>query len=108
MADSIFPIAPRAAGGTFDSFVSNPDVNGCPLEAITVPTLLVHAQDDPLTSYAAAEQAATRIPHARLVTVPSGGHLQLGQDDVVREAISAFLATDVPDVIRLDGATAHA
>ncbi len=95
MAESIFPVAPRVAGGTFDTFVSNPDVHDYPLEAITVPTLLVHAQDDPLTSYDAAERAANRIPGARFVVVPSGGHLLLGQDDVVRPAISAFLAEPV-------------
>jgi pimeloyl-ACP methyl ester carboxylesterase len=94
-AESIFPIAPRAAGGRFDAFVSNPDVNDYPLEAITVPTLLVHAQDDPLTSYDAAQKAANRIPGARLVAVPSGGHLLLGQDDVVAAAISAFMAEPV-------------
>ena len=95
MAASIFPMAPRAAGGAFDAFVSNPDVNEYPLEAITVPTLLVHAQDDPLTFYDAAVRAAGRIPGARLVTLASGGHLQLGQDDVVGRAISAFLAEPI-------------
>ena len=95
MAESIFPMTPRAAGGVFDAFVSNPDVNDYPLEAITVPTLLVHAQDDPLTSYNAAQGAAGRIPGARLVTLRSGGHLLLGQDDVVRPAISAFLEEPV-------------
>ena len=95
MADSIFPMAPRAAGGTFDTYVSNPDVNNYRLEDITAPTLLVHAEDDPLTSYEAAQQAARRIPHARLVSIPAGGHLLLGQDDVVRQAIAAFLVEPV-------------
>ncbi len=63
MANSIFPVAPRAEGATFDAFVSNPDVNDYPLEQIAVPTLVVHAQDDPLTSYDAAVRAAKRIPH---------------------------------------------
>lgn len=63
-----------------------------PLEAITVPTLLVHAQDDPLTSFDAAKRAASRIPGARLLAVPSGGHLMIGQDDFVLAATSAFLA----------------
>ena len=95
MAESIFPVAPRVAGGTFDAFVSNPDVNGYPLEDIEVPTLLVHAKDDPLTSYDAAEQAAKRIPGARFMAVPSGGHLLIGQDDLVRSAIAQFLAEPV-------------
>jgi pimeloyl-ACP methyl ester carboxylesterase len=87
----------RARGGAFDAFVSNPDVNDYPLEAITDASgvLLVHAQDDPLTSYGAAVRAAGRIPGARLVTLPSGGHLLLGQDDVVGRAISVFLAEPI-------------
>jgi pimeloyl-ACP methyl ester carboxylesterase len=95
MAESIFPMAPRAAGGAFDAFVSNPDVNDYPLEEITVPTLVLHAQDDPLTSYAAAKRAAGRISGARFVSLPSGGHLLIGQDDVVGQAISAFLAEPI-------------
>jgi pimeloyl-ACP methyl ester carboxylesterase len=96
MAESIFPMAPRTAGGMFDAFVSNPDVNDYPLESITVPTLLVHAQDDPLTSCDAAERATKRIPRARLVVVPTGGHLMIGQADLVGPAISAFLAEPLP------------
>lgn len=100
MAESIFPMAPRAAGGAFDAFVSNPAVNECPIEEIAVPTLLVHAQDDPLTSYEAAVRAAERIPGARLVTLPSGGHLLLGQDAELSAAVSTFLA----EPIRAQGA----
>ena len=95
MAESIFPMAPRAAGGTFDAFVSNPDVHDYPLEAITVPTLLVHAKDDPLIAFGPAERAAGRIRGARFLPLPSGGHLLLGQDDVVGSAVSAFLAEPI-------------
>jgi pimeloyl-ACP methyl ester carboxylesterase len=95
MAESIFPMGPRAAGGAFDAYLGNSDVNDYPLEAITVPTLLVHAQDDPLTSHVAAERAADRIPGAQLLTLPSGGHLLLGQDDAVSQAISAFLTEPI-------------
>ena len=62
MVDSIFPLEPRRAGAVFDAFVSNPEVNGCPLESIEVPTLIVHAEDDPLASFEAAARAADRIP----------------------------------------------
>ncbi len=92
LIESIFPVAPRAAGATFDAYVSNPDVNDYPLEQITVPVLLVHALDDPLCSYDAAQQAASRIPQARLVTVPAGGHLMLDQSVIVAPATAAFLA----------------
>ena len=56
--DSMFPIASKIQGVVFDAYVSNAGVNGYSLEAISVPTLLVHAKDDPLASYDAAERAA--------------------------------------------------
>ena len=89
---TIFPVKPRADGVIFDFFVSNPDVTGYDLEAITVPTLIVHASDDPLASYEGARRAAERIPGARLVSVDRGGHLMLGQQDAVEPELAAFLA----------------
>lgn len=106
LVDSIFPLEPRRTGAIFDAFVSNPEVNGMPLESIEVPTLIVHAQDDPLASYDAAARAAERIPGAVLVGLESGGHLALGQAKRVRSEIQRFLGTSdrsrsVPD-IRID------
>lgn len=92
MLDSIFPISPRAEGAIFDAFVSNPDIVNYPLQRISVPTLIVHATDDPLASHDAAEQAAERIPGAHMVSLASGGHLGLGQTSTVRAEIGAFLA----------------
>lgn len=92
MADSIFPVGPRAQGAIFDAYVSAPDVNDYPLEEIGVPTLVVHAQDDPLCSHDAAERAAARIPGARFVSVPSGGHLLLGPKRTHPDELAAFLA----------------
>lgn len=91
LVESLFPVAPRSEGIEFDAFVSNPDVNDHPLEDIAVPALLIHAQDDPLASYDAAEQAAARIPGAVLLSLESGGHLTLGQTNRVRDAIDSFL-----------------
>jgi pimeloyl-ACP methyl ester carboxylesterase len=97
MLDSIFPMAPRVAGGVFDAYVSNPSVNDLPLEKLSVPTLLMHAKDDPLCAYAAAEQAARRIPDCRFVGLDSGGHLGLGQTERTRVELDAFL--DVPAAV---------
>lgn len=91
MLDSIFPISPRAEGAIFDAFSSNPEINDYPLELISVPTLIIHTQDDPLASFQAAQTAAERIPGARLIALQSGGHLGLGQTETVREAIADFL-----------------
>ena len=91
LVDSLFPVAPKADGIAFDAFVSNPDVSSYPLEQITAPTLLIHAKDDPLASYDAAEQAAHRIPRSVLLSLDTGGHLTLGQTDRVRDRMESFI-----------------
>lgn len=97
MLDSIFPIAPRIVGGVFDAYVSNPSVNDCPLEKLSVPVLLMHTRDDPLCAFSAAEQAAQRIPGCRFIALDSGGHLGLGQTERTRVELDAFLS--VPAVV---------
>jgi pimeloyl-ACP methyl ester carboxylesterase len=92
LIDSFFPVAPRVEGIDFDAFVSNPAVNSYPLEQLTIPTLLIHARDDPLVSYQAAADAASRLPGSVLVTLESGGHLGLGQAQRIRAEIDTSLA----------------
>ena len=88
--DSLFPVSP--AGVDFDAFVSDADVNGYNLEAINVPTLIVHTKDDRVASHEASKRAAERIPGARFVSLESGGHLMLGQMKVVRDELAGFFA----------------
>ena len=92
LIDSFFPVALKTEGVAFDAFVADPDLNNYPLEAITVPVLIVHAKDDPLVSYDAAQCAAARIPRARLVSMERGGHLFLGDREDVGREVTAFLA----------------
>jgi pimeloyl-ACP methyl ester carboxylesterase len=63
-----------------------------PVEDIAVPTLLVHAQDDPLGSYEDARAMVARIPGSRVVTVARGGHVLTHRDARARGEIAAFLA----------------
>jgi pimeloyl-ACP methyl ester carboxylesterase len=91
VADSIFPLGPRASGAAFDMFVGNPSVNAAPLEDLRVPTLLIHAADDTLAPYATALAAARRIPNVELITIARGGHLFLGHENVVRAEIQRFI-----------------
>lgn len=95
MTDSFFPVGPRVTGIVFDAYVSNPAVNGYPLESLRVPTLLVHTRDDPFCSFAAAQQASTRIPGAVLVALETGGHLGVGQTERTRDEITSFLTAAV-------------
>ena len=88
--DSLFPVSPK--GVDFDAFASNADVNGYNLEAIHVPTLIIHTRDDQLASHEASKRAAARIPGARFVSLESGGHLMLGQMMIVRDEVANFFA----------------
>jgi pimeloyl-ACP methyl ester carboxylesterase len=90
--ETLLPVKPRAEGALFDMYVSNPDINqGYPLDEIAVPTLLVHARDDPLASYENARKMAERIPNAKLVTIESGGHPLLGHEERIRSEVTGFL-----------------
>jgi pimeloyl-ACP methyl ester carboxylesterase len=88
--DSLFPVSPE--GVDFDAFVSNADVNDYNLEAINVPTLIVHTKDDQVASHEASQRAAERICGARLVSLESGGHLMLGQTQIIRNELENFFA----------------
>jgi pimeloyl-ACP methyl ester carboxylesterase len=93
---TILPVRPRSEGALFDMYVSNPDVNtGYRLEEIAVPTLIVNAEDDPLTLYKNAQAAAERIPGVRLVTIADGGHMLLGHEEEIQAEIAAFLGEHV-------------
>ena len=90
--DSLFPMMPE--GYNFDACVSNADVNDYDLEAIKVPTLIVHTRDDRLASHDASQRAAERIPGARFLSLESGGHLMLGQTRIIRDELADFFAKD--------------
>jgi len=88
----ILPVSPRSEGAIFDMYFSNPFINsGCPLEKITVPTLIINALDDPLALYENARSMAEMIPGAKLLTIESGGHMLLGHGERIGSEIVTFL-----------------
>lgn len=95
--DTLLPVGPRREGAIADTEVTNPDVverfDEYDLESLSVPTLLVHAEDDPFADFAAAERAAERIPGGTLRSFPDGGHLAFGHGGAIEAAIDGFLAT---------------
>jgi pimeloyl-ACP methyl ester carboxylesterase len=92
--DSFFPIGPRAPGIIFDGYVGNAEIGDCRVEEITVPTLGVHAADDPLASYEDARAMVARIPGSQWQRVERGGHVFVHKDDQAKRAIAAFLAAN--------------
>ena len=94
--DSFFPMRPRKAGTIFDGYVGNPDIATYPLERIPVPTLGVHARDDPLASYEDARAMVARIPGSRWVAVARGGHIFLHKSEEALAQIARFLDETAP------------
>lgn len=92
---SILPIEPRTLGFVFDMFTSNLDMDQhpdhYPVESISTPTLIIHADDDPLASYENAAALAERLPNAKMLTIATGGHLLLGSDERVISEIADFI-----------------
>jgi pimeloyl-ACP methyl ester carboxylesterase len=91
IAETLLPVKPRSAGILFDAYVTNPDIDHYPFEQITVPTLVLHAKDDPLSSFRSVRTMAARIPGARLVSFEQGGHINLGNEQKAAEEITTFL-----------------
>jgi 2-hydroxy-6-oxonona-2,4-dienedioate hydrolase len=61
------------------------------LERIVAPTLVLAVADCLYGTYAGARYSAEHIPSARLVSLPSGGHLWVGHQQEMFDEISGFL-----------------
>lgn len=96
LLSSLLPVSARVDGSSFDIYVSTPGLlnasgDDYPFEKIRAPTLVVSAVDDPLALHENARALARRIPGARLLAVPGGGHMLLGHHEEVRQGIAEFL-----------------
>jgi pimeloyl-ACP methyl ester carboxylesterase len=89
--DSLFPVGPRSRGTIYDGYVGNLDIAGYPFESVTVPTLVVGAEDDTLAPYRDSRAMAERIPGARFVSVTRGGHALTQLDEVASRAVAEFI-----------------
>lgn len=89
--------------GTAEPFCQAWDVAPVPAafnEPVTVdvPTLVFAGTLDPITPYAESKAQADRMPDARLVTVPGGGHGDLNFDECTRSAGAAFWSDPAADL----------
>jgi 3-oxoadipate enol-lactonase len=64
----------HAFDGQIEALIGAPDCERSGLEALSVPTLVVAGEQDPLTTPVDAAEVASLIPGARLVTVRGAGH----------------------------------
>jgi pimeloyl-ACP methyl ester carboxylesterase len=99
LARSLVPMGSRWAGNYNDGIQSaDPAGNDWPLEESTVPTLIVHGDRDPLSSYEAAQIVAERIPAAELLTIEGAGHAAFTAEQLTR--MSSTIASFIEKVTR--------
>jgi pimeloyl-ACP methyl ester carboxylesterase len=92
LLDTMLPAASRMPGIEYDSW-QGISPHQWSLEKIEVPTLVIHARDDTLIPFAHGENSASRIPQARLVVFPTGGHLIfIFKREKVAQHISSFIS----------------
>jgi pimeloyl-ACP methyl ester carboxylesterase len=91
MLDQILPVAPRRLGLENDAAVIS-HLERYHLERIEAPTLLISVADDLYGTFEPARYTAERIPNARFLGFPTGGHLWVGHHQEISSAIVAFLS----------------
>ncbi|WP_052161224.1 alpha/beta hydrolase [Hoeflea sp. BAL378] len=90
--DALMPIRPRRQGMIQDGRMAGSPAD-IDLARIKAPTLILSAEDDRFGTAGTARVIAARIPDAKLVVYPSGGHLWLGHDDEVSAEIASFVGS---------------
>jgi pimeloyl-ACP methyl ester carboxylesterase len=88
--EHIFPVSERRLGLINDGAIVS-SIQRYALESISCPALMISVADDLFGTYDVARYTAEHIPHARLVTFPTGGHLWIGHQEEVVSQISAFV-----------------
>ena len=90
----ILPVAERKRGIVLDSRMSNTDMgknfDAYNVEALQMPTLILQAKDDKLSSYEQARLAFARFPNCIFLTFETGGHLIEGHSEEIKEDIAKF------------------
>jgi len=86
---TVFPLSQRAAGLKNDALVAG-SLTRYELEEVRVPTLVIALRDDLYGMYAGARYTAEHIHSARFVSYDHGGHLWVGHQDALMEAVASF------------------
>lgn len=86
---SVLPLSSRTAGLNNDARIAAL-LTRYDLENIRVPTLVIALQDDLYGMFAGAQYTAQHIAGAKFVSYERGGHLWVGHQDEVMEAVASF------------------
>lgn len=92
------PVSRRVNGMIFETYTILPEylatvtpASPYPLNQIETPTLVIHAEGDPIALPENVRRLAEQMPHAHRFFAPDGGHLLLGHMEEVRSEIAGFL-----------------
>lgn len=84
-------VAPEVAAADLKAMRDRPDSSG-DLASIDVPTLWIHGEGDQIMPLDVGRSAAEKIPGARFVTIPGGGHMSpMENPEAANAAITEFL-----------------
>lgn len=93
---SMLPVRDRKDGVILDASITNPDMarnfDDYPIEDLHVPTLIFHAKDDKLASYADTEKVISRFSNCTFIPFENGGHLLTGHGEEIKKAVSEFMS----------------
>jgi pimeloyl-ACP methyl ester carboxylesterase len=88
--EGLMPISRKSEGLRNDGYWAGAPTQTA-FENITTPTLILSCEDDLFGTADTARLLATRIPDARLVVYPDGGHIWLGHDADLTREIGTFM-----------------
>jgi len=88
--EGLMPISRKTEGLRNDGYWAGAPTQTA-FENITTPTLILSCEDDLFGTADTARLLAGRIPDARLVVYPDGGHIWLGHDADLSQDIRAFI-----------------
>jgi pimeloyl-ACP methyl ester carboxylesterase len=89
--DAILPVSLRSRGMLNDATLAGRPAR-VDFTKVTVPTLVISAEDDRFGTASTARDIAAAVPGARLVIYPAGGHVWVGHDEDVWAHVARFLA----------------
>lgn len=95
IVETLLPVAPRVQGTLYDNRQTN-RWQGLDLAAISAPTLTLACEDDRFLTDDNARWLAEQIAGAELRIFPDGGHVWVGRDDALFDAVEEVLRRVFP------------
>jgi len=94
----IMPLSKRHDGIVLDAKIANTDMDNhyeeYDMSKLSVPVLILHAEDDKLADYNKAALWSEKIPNCTFVSFKTGGHLMKGNSEKINEAFNSFIHED--------------